>query len=332
MIKHEIKKITHYEYWPFWVFYIPMIPVYLYMSLRAGSLLYFTAANPGLKHGGLFHYSKFKLQKQIPEKNRPEHQFVAKSDKENLVPKFAFPFVAKPNFGQRGKMVDIIENQYQLDCYLKYYDKDILLQEYINLPIELGIFYAKNPSESEGKIISITAKKFLYFEGDGKTSLREFIESDSRAYFNKSYLYMKFHDQQELILPPGEKLMLEEIGNHNRGTYFYDGMDLNTPALEQHIDQILGKIEGYFYGRIDVKANSLEDLALGNFKILEVNGANAEATHIYDNDYSLIDAYKEVYRHLKVQHKISLANMKKGHKPDRLRRFVPELVDFLLKG
>ena len=332
MIKHEIKKITHYEYWSFWVFYIPMIPIYLWMSLRARSLLYFTSTNPGLEHGGLFNYSKFNLQEQIPLKNRPEHQFIDQDSREEFKIKFDFPFIAKPNYGERGKHVDIIENQKQLDSYLKYNLKDILFQEYIDFPLELGLFYARFPYEDQGKIISITAKKFLHFVGDGKTSLREFIESDSRAYFNKSYLYMKFHDKQELVLPEGEKIILEEIGNHNRGTYFYDGSNLNSPILEQKLNEVLKPIDGFYFGRVDIKTPSLEELEQGNFKILEINGSNSEATHVFDENYSLIDAYKEVYKHLKIQHKIALANIKTGHKPEKLKHFIPILIKFLFQS
>lgn len=331
MIKHEIKKITHYEYWSFWVFYFPLIPIYLWLSLKAGTLLYFTAANPGLKYGGAFNYSKYKLQKQLDLKNRPEHQFLPIDARPDFQRKFEFPFIGKPDFGERGDSVEIIDNQKQLDAYLNYNTKDILFQEYIDLPLEFGLFYAKYPSEDKGKIISITSKKFLQFEGDGVTSLREFIESDSRAYFNKSYLYMKFHNQQELVLPKGEKLMLEEIGNHSRGTYFYEGSHLNSPALEVAIDEIVANVEGFNYGRIDVKTQSVEDLGLGNFKILEINGSNSEASHVYDENYTLLQAYKEVYRHLKIQHSIAREYMKAGVRPDKLSEFVPALARYLFK-
>jgi hypothetical protein len=331
MVKHEIKKITHYEYWPFWIFYIPMIPFYLWFSIKARSLLYFTATNPGLNHGGLFNYSKFKLQEQIPEEYRPAHQFLKAANRQDFIPQFEFPFIGKPDFGERGVNVDLIQHNKQLGAYLRNNPKDIIFQEFINLPFEFGIFYVKYPNQENGKIISITGKKFLIFEGDGQKSLREFIESDSRAYFNKSYLYMKFHDQQELVLPKGEKIILEEIGNHNRGTYFYDASEINSTTLENVVTKIASSIDGFYFGRLDIKTQSVEELSKGNFKILEINGSNSEASHVYDEKYSLLQAYKEVYRHLKIQNEIGIENMKNGFQPDKLTDFVPHLLRFLFK-
>lgn len=328
MIRHEIKKITRYEYWPFWIFYIPMIPVWFWFSIKTRSFTYFTAVNPGIKFGGFFNYSKFKLQQKIQEEFRPQHQFI--SDKNSIL-KIDFPIVAKPDIGERGKNVQLINNQLEWERYANKY-KNFIVQKYIDFPFEFGVFYAKLPTQKTGKILSITAKNFLEFIGDGKTSLREFIESDARAYFNKSYLYMKFHDQQELVLEKGEKLLLEEIGNHNRGTYFYDATHLITSNLESNINKISQAIDGFFYGRFDVKTKSLEDFKRGNFVVLEVNGSNSEPTHIYDKNYVLIKSYKEVYRHLKIQYQIAQFNINQGYKPATFGNFTNELIQFLLKN
>ncbi|MXV38910.1 hypothetical protein GO491_09540 [Flavobacteriaceae bacterium Ap0902] len=320
MVKHELKKITHYEYWEFWVFYIPMIPVWLYHSLKAKSLTYFTATNPGIEHGGFFEYSKFKIQEQIAEKSRPVHQLIT-SENNSLDLGFNYPFIAKPEKGQRGISVQIINSDREWEIYKRNAKGNIIVQEYIDLPKEYGVFYAKLPYESKGKILSITGKEFLTYQGDGTTSLREFIESNSRAYFNKSYLYMKFHEEQNLILPAGEKMILERIGNHHRGTYFYDNSSLITPALEAAIENIASNVEGFYYGRLDVKAKSDEAFRKGEFIVLEINGANSEATHIYDEEYSIIDAYKEVVRHLDVQYKIAKHNIKNGAKTTPIGEF-----------
>ena len=158
MVKHEIKKITHYEYWPFWVFYFPLIPYYLWLSIKARSLLYFTATNPGIKFGGLFHYSKYKLQSALDLQNRPKHQFLGENEAQSFQLGLEIPVIAKPDFGERGKNVELIENQKHLQSYLNLHSKNIIFQEFIDLPIEIGIFYARFPHEKQGKILSITSK------------------------------------------------------------------------------------------------------------------------------------------------------------------------------
>lgn len=331
MIKHELRKITHYEYWPFWLFYLPAVPLWFFNSIRNKSFIYFTAVNPNIKFGGFFNYDKYILQEKIPTKYRPHHYLLKKNARKTLkeLP-FKYPFIAKPNLGERGKNVQLVVNSHEWNAYLNKVDKDILLQEYIDKELEFGLFYIKKPNESKGKVISITGKEFLTFKGDNEISLREFIESNERAYFNKSYLYMKFHEKQDLILDKNESILLEEIGNHNRGTYFYDASDLLTPKLSETVDEILSEIDDFYYGRLDVKTDSVEDLKNGNFKILEINGANSEPTHIYDKKINIFKAYKEVYKYLNIQAKIARSNIKKGAKLPDFKTFVKELYHYLI--
>ena len=83
---------------------------------------------------------------------------------------------------------------------------------------------------------------------------------------------------------------------------------------------------GFYYGRIDLKAKSLEDFQNGNFVILEINGANSEATHIYDPNFNLIKAYKEVIKHLNYQHKIATQNHQLGVKWTDWKLLAKELI------
>lgn len=219
-----------------------------------------------------------------------------------------FPFVVKPDFGERGINVEVIRNETDWKNYLT--ECELIIQEFINLPLEFGIFYTKFPDENSGKILSITGKEFLHFESDGISTLEDFIKQNTRAYFRKEYLLKKFENQLNEVYPKGTKILLEPIGNHNRGTIFYDASHLISNELTQKINNISNEIEGFYYGRFDVKTESEADLKKGNFIILEVNGANSEATHIYDPGYTILKAYKEVKRHLDIQFRISKMNSK----------------------
>lgn len=324
MLKHKLKKIYKYEYWSFWVFYAPLIPFYLWFSLKNRSLLYFCRVNPSMKNGGLTEYSKSEIQKQIPQNYRPKEQIIF-SDKDFKL-NLKFPIVAKPDIGERGKNVSFINDLHELKSYLNQFENEkIILQEVLTEPKEFGLFFIKYPDQEKGKIINITGKEFLTYKGDGKQSLKDFILTNERAFFRKSYLLKKYNKRLNEVLPEGGNLILEKIGNHNRGTYFYDATYLNTNKLENAVNFILKDVKGFHYGRLDVKTETEEELKNGNIKIIEINGANSEATHIYDNKYSLFTAYKEVLKTLNHQSNIALVQKRKGIKAPNILSFLKDL-------
>lgn len=322
MVKHKIHKITHYEFWPTWLFYAPFVPVYFWFSLKNKDFLYFCKTNPSIVNGGFFGYSKSAIQKYIAAEFKPKEQII--TGKEKLILD-NFPLIVKPDIGERGKDVSVLNTPEDLQLFLmkKHNNQVFILQEYIDLPQEFGVFYCKYPNETHGQILGITGKEFLVFHGDGQTTLREFINQNQRAFFRKKYLENKFFSVLDEVLPQGESLLLEPIGNHSRGTRFYDASHLATPELLAKIEKIITPIPQYSYGRLDVRAKSAEALSCGEFKVLEVNAVNSEATHIYDENYTLFQAYREVYRVLNHQSNIAKQWAKKGVKS-------PKILEFLL--
>lgn len=254
--------------------------------------------------GGFLDYSKYEILKQIPQKFIPKTIFVPyKNQLENLP---EFPFVVKPDVGERGINVEVIRNEEDWQNYPV--EKDLIIQEFIDFPLEFGIFYAKFPDETTGKILSVTGKKFLEFESDGRTTLRSFINKNPRAYFRKAYLFQKLKDQLDIIHPKGVKILLEPVGNHNRGTMFYDASNLISDDLTEKINELSSRINGFYYGRFDVKSKSVKAFQRGDFIVLEINGSNSEPTHIYDPKFNLAGAYREVKRHLNIQFQIAMQN------------------------
>lgn len=310
-MKTSIIKWTQYEYWPFWLFYGPLTPWYLYKIITAGAPAYFCTTNPGLKWGGFMNYSKIDLLNQIDKKYKPRTLFFPTISADDIP--MPFPFIAKPDVGERGIGVELIRNQTDWINYLTYHHEDLIIQAYNDYAFEFGAFYIRMPKEEKGKIISMTGKEFLQFTGDGKSTLKDFIEQSIRATFRKNYLFERFQSKLDEIIPKGHTVLVEPIGNHNRGTKFLDATHLISPELENRLNEIAQKINGFYYGRFDIKAQSIEDLQNGNFVILEVNGVNSEATHVLDPKHNLIFAYKEVIRHLNYQHQIALQNHQLGH-------------------
>lgn len=299
-------KIKSYEYWPYWLFYAPFVPYWVLRSIQSLSFSYFCKVNPGIEYGGFLDYSKFALLEQLPDEFKPLTIFIHKK-KDHIKP-LEFPFIVKPDLGERGVNVELIQSQKDWENY--ELSQNLIIQDYIDFPLEFGVFYAREPEEKNGRIISITGKEFLIFKSDGKTTLEEFVLKNPRTVYRIEYLKNKFKNQWKYILPKGEEILLEPIGNHNRGTRFYDASDLITKELSVSIDELSKNINGFYYGRFDVKSKSIEAFKNGDFIVIEVNGANSEPTHIYDEKFNLIEAYQEVKKHLDLQFEISNFHLK----------------------
>ena len=304
-------KWTKYEFWPFWLFYGPLTPWYIYKIFTAGAPAYFCTANPGIKWGGFINYSKYDILKQIDPKYLPITYFFKEINAETIP--LNFPFIVKPDEGERGIAVELIRDKKDWIDYISTQNKNLIIQEFNEFPLEFGAFYVRLPKENNGKIISMTGKDFLQIKGDGKSTFQELLQQDIRAVFRLDYLLDRYKSQLNEIVQKDKVILIEPIGNHNRGTKFLDASHLISKNLSDEIDLVAKSIDGFYYGRFDIKTKSIEDLQNGNFVILEVNGANSEATHIYDPKHNLIFAYKEVLKHLNYQHKIAKQNHKLGH-------------------
>ena len=65
-------KTTNWEYWPWYIVYIPVFAYWLWLGLRARSIFFFSAANPGMRYGGILGGSKKEILDTVPEKYRPQ--------------------------------------------------------------------------------------------------------------------------------------------------------------------------------------------------------------------------------------------------------------------
>ena len=159
-------KIFNWEYWPSSFFYIPNLPYAFYLAWRAKKLTFFTAANPSIKSSGNGTESKYETIQLIPEDLRPKSLLVKPITSFNSVledltrNKIIFPLIAKPDIGFRGLLVKKIKSESELKNYLEKYKIDIIIQEYVDLNNECGIFYVRNPKAEKGKIASIKVKLF----------------------------------------------------------------------------------------------------------------------------------------------------------------------------
>lgn len=312
-------RLRHWEYWPFQVIYLPVFFYYLWLSLRARSFFFFSASNPGIESGGLLGESKWRIlqgiapdylpRTMLTEPGLPLDQLLLPIRQWGL----SFPMIAKPDVGERGWRVEKILSAEQLQTYNQQAKGRFLIQEYIDMPLELGIFYYRMPGQNTGRISSVVQKEFLTVTGNGRATLAELIHQQPRALLQRDVLYQQYGSRWQEVLAAGESLQLVSIGNHCRGTTFLDANALITPALEQVFDRISLPIPGFYYGRYDLRCSSLTDLYAGrNIRILELNGAGAEPAHIYQPGFSLREAYRVLLLHWQQLYCISHENHRRG--------------------
>lgn len=300
---------------------MPLVPYWIYLSIKAKSLTYFTAANPGIIHGGVFGESKIDILEKIEPKYRPITLFFKVSA---TLPEVIsgveqsglnFPMIIKPDVGERGAEVEKIENKSELTNYFKRNKQDFIIQEFVDFDIELGVLYHKFPISGESNITSIVQKEFLAVTGDGTSTIREMLKSNERAKLQMSTLEERHGAHLDDVLPKGLYENLQPIGNHCLGTKFYSGQHLINSELVSVFDDMSSEIEGFNFGRFDLKVSSIDDLYAGeNIKVMELNGVTSEPGHIYDPKFNLFRAYKDTIISMKISCRISIENMKNGAK------------------
>ena len=314
-------RIWHWEYWSLEAIYYPLFPAWLFFSIKARSFFFFSAANPSIKNGGMAMESKMDIYKLMPDDMRPNTLLIVKGTEVGQILKdlkrlgIKFPFIVKPDIGMKAFGVDKIESVQSLQAYLKKTPTDFLIQEFIPYPNEIGIFYARHPERSKGSITGMVRKEFLSITGDGKSTILELIKKNPRSHLQLETLKKQFGTTIDTVLTENENFILVPYGSHTRGAKFTDETHRATTALNELIESICSRIPGFYYGRLDILFNSFEELNQGiNYKVIEINGAGSEATHIYDPRHTILFAWKEIIRHWKILYEISSANRKKGYR------------------
>jgi len=334
--------LSFFEFWPMWAFYPPVMLFAGWLMLRYRGATLPTVANPSFPGGGFFGESKAEIlqlaMQHVPEWvapfvriDRPESAAIGVDvELEAALAELAdagisLPVVAKPDLGCRGAGVKLIRTEEHLASYIAAFPRgaSLLLQRLVPFEGEAGIFYCRRPGQARGRIVSITLKYFPYATGDGVRTLRELILADPRA-GKLSHLYLKRHTARLDDIPaPGESIRLAFAGSHSRGAIFRNGTHLVTPEMEASFDAIAQRLPEFHFGRFDVRFEQFADVQRGQgFTIVEINGAGAESTHIWDRRTGLLQAWRDLMRQYKWLFEIGHANRARGFKPMRLAAFM----------
>ena len=201
------------------------------------------------------------------------------------------------------------------------------MQNLVPYPHEPGLLDPRLPTEERGRITSITIKEFPTVTGDGEKTLGDLIIADRRASLLREIFFARHEKRLAWVPKAGEDFRLVFAGNHAQGCVFKDGMHILTPALANRIDEIAKSLPEFYFGRFDVRFRDLDTFQRGeDFQIVEINGAGAEATHIWDPDGTLFHAYSTLFKQFAMLFKIGDLNRKDGHAPLPPLQFLKDVV------
>lgn len=320
-------RLTHWETWDWRIKYVVISPAWLWLCLRSRSFWFFTASNPTLTFGGFDGESKKEMYDQLPPGTYPKSIYISHTRPFREVSEqistngFTFPFAVKPDVGKMGLMFRKICSMADLEKYHSQIKRDYITQEWIEYPIEVSVFYYRMPGSPGGNISGFIRKDFLEVTGDGKSTLWELILKYPRARFRLDECRNKHSAKLNTILAAGEKFCLSPALNLSRGGKLVSLEREKDERLLKVFDDLSRFTGSFYYGRYDIKCQSVEDLkSARNFSILEFNGSGAEPHHVYGNGYGFLEACSILVTHWNILYKISQANNRLGIKYWRFGR------------
>ncbi len=318
-MRNFFRKLLNWELWNFYVLYFPLGPVWLWYCIRSGSFWYFSSSNPTITFGGFEGEGKKEMYDQLPQEFVPRTIYIMHDwPVEEVLEKinragFRYPFIVKPDVGMKGLLFRRIDNEEQLRKYHQKMPVEYIVQDMVELPVEVSVFYYRLPWKKKGVVSGFIEKELLHVKGDGVCTLEELVKNHPRAHFRLEEMQHKHGHRFGRVIPAGEIFFLSYAGNHNRGAHFTNLYREIDGKLLELFDKLSHYNGNFFYGRYDIKTSSIDELKKGqNFQILEFNGCGAEPNHIYDCGMGLFRAYGEILKHWKVLYQISRYNHKNG--------------------
>lgn len=326
-------RLRSWEYWPVYVFNLPVLGIWIWNAIRARDFFFFALTNPGIETGGFFGESKSAILNNIPDAFKPKTLLIKADRTEESIDQLfhssglSYPVIAKPEVGERGWLISKIHSREELLSYLSSHPIDIILQTYVDFPLELSIMVYQTPDLKESAVTSICEKHFLQITGDGKSSVGKLISEQDRAVLQYEKLRAKFGTRWDEIVANGETMILENVGNHCRGTMFLDRNSEIDGAIARQMIPLLRSMPEVYYGRFDLRVASWESLRAGeDIRVLEFNGTSSDPAHIYQPGYSLWKAYRDMAFHWNVMYRISKQNRRLGHQPVTFKKIIPALI------
>jgi len=319
---------------PMVLYYVPLVAQWFWLALKYRGLTVPTTANPLIESGGLMGESKAACMAMAAD---APAEFMARTGRierkrgqsgiENALRQarrvmtahgLEFPVIAKPDIGWRGFGVRKVVSEADLALYLESYpnDQTIILQEYVPWHGEAAVFYVRLPGQASGYLFSTTLRYFPFVVGDGESTLETLILASPRTRWTAD-LHLSAHAPRLRTVPgDGEIVRLATVGSNRVGGLYVNAARYVTPEMTARFDEIARRIPEFWFGRFDVRFETLEQFQRGeSFKIVEINGAGAEAVHIWDPNVSVLEGYRVLFRQQALMFRIGAANRRRGFRP-----------------
>ncbi|MBL8874611.1 MAG: carboxylate--amine ligase [Phycisphaerae bacterium] len=336
-IRASLGRLMRWEFWPSWVLYALLVPHILCLMIRHRSATIFTAANPRIPLGGLVGESKWQILNRLPVHAIVPTAVVESGNVQARCAALAmvmqargwsFPLVLKPDVGERGSGVRLVQSAQAAQTYFEEQPERVLAQIYHPGPFEAGVFYVRHPAKKRGRIFSITDKVPPIVIGDGESNLETLIWRHPRYRLQARVFLNRLGPEARRVPRLGEPVRLALAGNHCQGTMFRDGDRLLTPALARAIDDIVQAAPGFCFGRFDIRYECADDFRAGRgFRIVELNGVLSESTNVYDPAFGLLRALRVLMRQWTLAFEIGSEN----HAQGASKATLPEVLRAVIK-
>ncbi|MEM9177178.1 MAG: alpha/beta fold hydrolase [Myxococcota bacterium] len=318
------RRFLRWEFWPIWAIYGPLVPAFLWMMIRTRSVRAPTLVNPPIPGGGLAGESKAAIDERLA--HAPEHAIATRvieagevDTRLEAVRGFVeavsggWPVVLKPDVGERGRGVAIVDDLAAARAALEASPDRTLVQTFVPGE-EFGLFYVRRPGTDRGELFSIARKTPRFVVGNGRDPIERLVLMDPVC-LPMAHRLLEINAARLGDVPAeGERVRVTWLGTHSLGCRFLYGEDLRTPALEAAVDR-LSRGAGLDFGRYDVRAADEAALGRGEFRVLEFNGLTGEAAHMYDPRYGLFAGLAILREQWRIAFEIGAAHRKAGRAP-----------------
>jgi hypothetical protein len=317
-----------------WLFYPPVALHIAWLSIRHRGFTTITAANPGIPHGGFVGESKFQILSNFAGDHVSPTVLITPGAIESRLAilgntNWSGPIILKPDVGQRGAGLKLARSFEEAREYLESNPAAVIAQPYHRGPYEAGVFYYRYPDEDLGHILSITDKRFPHIVGDGVSTIEQLIWRHPRLRMQAKTFFARHKREKARILARGEIFRLAIAGNHCQGTLFCDGSGLITPELTMAIDDVAKRFDGFYFGRFDIRYSDVEQFKAGkDFTIIELNGITSESTNIYDPSWSLLRAYRTLFRQWCILFEIGAINRRRQLRGSTLLNLARDILRY----
>ncbi len=329
------RPVGRFERLPKWLNLVPMVVQWIWLGARYRSVTLPSSANPRITAGGLVGEGKleyFRIMGPLARAATATYVGVpigAATTVDDLLDAMAgagieFPIVVKPDLGWCGYGVNRIADESALATYLSSFPagQTLILQRYLQEEGEAGLFYVRHPDNEAGSLLGVLLRHYPRVIGNGRDTIGSLIARDirlSRLTGSRSHRYGDIPDR---VPSPGETVRLSTVASTRVGALYEDASHAATLALTARVDAIARDMQDFHVGRFDVRYATMDALRNGEFTIMEVNGAGAEAVHAWDPKYSIAEVYRIVFAKQRLLFRIADAQRRAGHRPIGARALV----------